>query len=294
MKISVIIAALNAEQWLAEQLDALADQTFTGEMEVLVCDNGSTDGTPELVRSRQLTNPSLRLIDASGQRGSGYARNVGVDHATGDIVAFCDADDVVSAQWVQAMAEAASTHDVVAGRLTTDRLNPKWTRVARHVAEGIQQSAFLPFSGGGNLAMRRDIFLAVSGFDPKQVLLEDVDFSWRLQLAGFQLAFEPKALIHVRLRRSLDGIYRQGFEYGEGLAQLETRYGVRPPTDTRRDTGHRIPLKAPAKLVTMLLSKPSRGSLGHVMWQLGWHIGNRTAQQHAHHAAKSPPRVLSE
>lgn len=282
MKISVIIAALNAEEWLDEQLDALAAQTFTGQMEVLVCDNGSTDGTRELVRRRQTPGGALHLIDASAVRGCSYARNVGVEHATGEIVAFCDADDVVSDEWVEAMAEAASTHDVVAGRLTTQRLNPAWTRVARGVAEGIQPSSFLPFSGGGNLAMRRDIFLAVNGFDRNQVLLEDVDFSWRLQLAGFCLTFEPKALIHVRLRRSLNGIYRQGFEYGEGLAQLESRYGVRrsPPSGASRR--RRFPLKTPARLLLMLVTSPSRGSVGHVLWQVGWQMGNRAAQQQTH------------
>lgn len=282
MKISVIIAALNAEEWLHEQLDALAAQTFTGQMEVLVCDNGSTDGTRELVRRRQTPGSALRLIDASAIPGCSHARNVGVEHATGEIVAFCDADDVVSDEWVEAMADAASTHDVVAGRLTTERLNPAWTQVARHVAEGIQVSSFLPFSGGGNLAMRRDIFLAVNGFDRNQVLLEDVDFSWRLQLAGYRLTFEPKALIHVRLRRSLAGIYRQGFEYGEGLSQLESRYGVRSSPASGASRGRRMPLKTPARLLMMLVTSPSRGSLGHVLWQVGWHTGNRAAQQRTH------------
>jgi hypothetical protein len=139
--------------------------------------------------------------------------------------------------------------------------------------------------------MRRNIFLAVNGFDPRQILLEDVDFSWRLQLAGFCLTFEPKALIHVRLRGSLSGIYRQGFEYGEGLAQLERRYGVRPTAPSDAGARRRFPLKTAGRLLRMLVTSPSRGSVGHILWQVGWQMGNRAAQQLTHTMRSASTRV---
>lgn len=277
--ISIVIPALNAEACLSDQLDALAAQTYQGESEILICDNGSVDGTRELVAARQGVDPSIRLIDASGQPGCGYARNIGVEHAEGDVVAFCDADDVVAPNWVEAMADASIVHDVVVGRLETELLNPRWTQIARPVTEGLEDTEFLPSAHGGNLAIRKEAFLAVGGFAPQQKWLEDTDFSWRLQLAGYELAYEPKALIHVRLRRSLQGIYRQGFVYGEALAQLKDRYSVSSAVRPDGEAVSTSKWKTGVQLLSVLAAKPGRGSLGHVLWQVGWHLGHRAGKR---------------
>lgn len=276
MKISVVIAALNADRYLGEQLDALAAQNYPEETEILVCDNGSHDGTRDLVEARRSLDPTIRLIDASARPGAGFARNVGVQNATADLIAFCDADDVVAPGWLAAMAAASAKHAVVAGRVEAERLNPRWTQAARQVPEGIQDSSFLPFAGAGNLAIRKEAFLSVRGFSPEQKVLEDVDLCWRLQLAGYHLGYTPEALVHMRLRRSIGGIYRQGHAYGEARAQLERRYPVPPETrhdDEAEETNSR--LRSAARLFSALITKPGRGSLGQVLWQVGWHVGHR-------------------
>jgi glycosyltransferase involved in cell wall biosynthesis len=275
--LSVIIAALNAEPWLDEQLDALAAQTYRGDFEVLVCDNGSSDGTRDVVARRRPDFPApLRLVDATGHPGCGFARNVGVSQCDGDVVLFCDADDVVAPEWLDAFARASATSEAVAGRLDTSRLNPRWTQRARPVVAGLQESSFLPFGAGGNMAIRKGAFQAVGGFKVDQVWLEDVDLSWRLQLAGYRLTFEPDALVHVRLRQSLRGIGRQGFVYGQGLAELEARFGVSPPAANALRRSPVSRLRRPLALMSMLVTRPGRGSVGYVLWQVGWHLGYRS------------------
>src|SRR5690242_355556 len=99
-ELSVVIAAFDAQHTLGEQLDALAGQDVGFAFEVLVCDNGSRDATPALVRRRQEHEPWLRLVDASARRGPSAARNIGAGHARGRFLAFCDADDVVGQGWL--------------------------------------------------------------------------------------------------------------------------------------------------------------------------------------------------
>ena len=275
--ISVIVAALNAASTIEEQLAALAMQDDPSiEYEVLACDNGSQDETRELVLRRAREDARFRLIDASASPGAGPARNIGVRHAQGEFVAFCDADDVADRRWLSAMAAALQTCDVVAGRVETASLNPNWTRIARPLPEDIQTGSFLPFAGAGNLALHRRIFQELGGFDPALTWLEDVDLSWRLQLAGYEIGFAADAMVHVRLRRSIAGIYTQGVHYGSALALLEQRYR----SLMRSKQGSGAPARSGSRWDTMLATMstvahhPGRGGWGYLLWQLGWHIGH--------------------
>src|SRR5512140_3870131 len=90
--LSVIIACLNAATTLGTQLDALARQSSPVPWELLICDNGSTDATVAVALRYQDRIPGLRVVDASGVRGAGAARNQGAEEARGEWLAFCDAD----------------------------------------------------------------------------------------------------------------------------------------------------------------------------------------------------------
>src|SRR4051812_37521166 len=104
--LSVVIAARDAESTLGEQLRALEAQEWDGTWEVLVVDNGSTDGTVDVVRRAATGWPALRLVPATNGVGPAYARNVGARAAAGRSLAFCDADDVVAPGWVVAVGAA--------------------------------------------------------------------------------------------------------------------------------------------------------------------------------------------
>ena len=227
-ELSVVIAAYDAEATLGAQLDALAAQRVPFAWEVVVADNGSTDGTAALARS-YIGRLRIRVVDASATPGAGAARNVGVSVARGPLIAFCDADDVVGDGWLAAMRAALSRNAFVAGRFDGTRLNSASVLRSRALPQqhGLQESARLPglhAAGAGNMGIRADVFRAVGGFDPRCLYLEDADLCWRVQLAGVPLTWAPDAVLHVRLRGNLWSSARQGFHYGTGERWLALRY----------------------------------------------------------------------
>jgi glycosyltransferase involved in cell wall biosynthesis len=75
MTVSVIVPAYNGERWIRDQLTALSKQTYTGEWELIVADNGSTDDTRAIAASWADRFAAFRLLDASGGRGPAHNRN---------------------------------------------------------------------------------------------------------------------------------------------------------------------------------------------------------------------------
>jgi hypothetical protein len=237
-QLSVVIACLDAEDVLAGQLAALARQGCPVPWEVIVCDNGSRDGTLALAQ-RWTDRLPLRIIDASDVRGSGPARNAGVTAARGEWIGFCDADDEVGDRWVACLCDALAKHSFVTGPFEDERLNSLRTARSRRVDDRthpliLRPGIGLPHAGAGNLGVHRSAFETVGGFDPQVRFLQDTDLSWRLQLAGHPLVFVPELIVHVRLRSTLRGMYRQGHNFGAAQALLERRYvqaipAVTPP-----------------------------------------------------------------
>ncbi|GAB6859016.1 glycosyltransferase family 2 protein [Microbacterium xylanilyticum] len=225
---SVVIPAYNAAGTLAEQLEALRGQDADQGFEVLVCDNGSTDRTADVVREWLPTMPGLRLIDASARRGASAARNIGAAAAASDVLLFCDADDVVDASWVARMAPAVVEHGFTAGLMEHAVLNPRAPWDGGWV-EPTYREGFLPWLpavGSGNMGVRRDVFDSVGGFDETRPSGEDADLSWRLQLAGQPVFSVWDAVVHVRKRTGVRTTVRQGFAKGTAVRQLQHDYAL--------------------------------------------------------------------
>ncbi|HZW98750.1 MAG TPA: glycosyltransferase family 2 protein [Trueperaceae bacterium] len=227
---SVIIPFRGDIEQLRQQLDALLSQPTSQDMEVIVADNYG----PGAVVSSQVEEmvagmASVRRVYAGDKPGAAYARNVGASHARGRRLAFVDADDVVGEGWVEAMAKALENHPVVASRFEYERLNPPEVRMGRRPVQSdglisYQRPSFLAHAGGCGLGVRRDVFDELNGFDETYKVLEDTDFTWRVQLAGHAIRFEPEAVMHVRLRPTLRRTFAQSFSYGEAHARLQRDY----------------------------------------------------------------------
>ena len=226
MRLSVVIAAYNAEQTLGDQLDALAAQDAPFTWEVIVSDNGSSDGTRRVAESYAARLPHLTVLDSSATRGPGAARNVGAQAARGAGLAFCDADDVVAPGWVAAMDEALQGQTLVTGtsrraELGTQRNEHRLFEWSRYVAPFFPQ---LPGAGAGNLGVDAGLFESLGGFDTRLRTGEDVDLCWRAQLAGHHLGHAPAAMVDVTNRAGLRATFRQHFAYGSGNRLLIVKF----------------------------------------------------------------------
>jgi glycosyltransferase involved in cell wall biosynthesis len=227
-EVSVIVPAFNPGPLLTVQLDALSRQQIAARWEVVVVDNGSNDGSLEAVADyRDVLDIRVEATPVA-KRGPSAARNHGAQVARGAWIAFCDADDVVAASWLSDLFSARKLTAVVSGSLEVGLLNPPEVVRARggaSVEPALMTGpcGFLPFVATCNMMMSRSAFVAIGGFDESMPYNEDVDFSWRAQLAGLTLETSP-AVVHYRHRATVRDVYRRMSNYGEGDALLYRDY----------------------------------------------------------------------
>jgi glycosyltransferase involved in cell wall biosynthesis len=228
--VTVVVPMLDAEVVIGDQLRALAAQEYGRAWEVVVADNGSTDDSVAHVRSWQPRLPGLRIVDASDTRGASHARNAGAAAALGDFILFVDADDVVAPGWLSAMAHAAARHDFVCGRQEPFVVRRGCRRVVGG-RRGIQPGdGFLPWAFGGSLGIKKEIFTRVGGFREDAHFGEDVDFCWRVQLAGTPLQEVEQAVVGYREPLSLLALARQQFIWGMRRPSLDRDFARRGTT----------------------------------------------------------------
>lgn len=239
--IGVVIPVRNEAHYLPSQLEALASQTYRGRWEVVIADNGSTDGSAAVAKRCADRLPALRVVDASRRRGINHARNVGSAAARGDLILFCDADDVASPQWLEAMAEAARHADIVGGLTDGDTLNNPVSVAWRfsYPKDDLPRSlGFLRYAGGGNLAIRAEVLRDLGGWNEDYAGgCDEVELCWRAQLAGYRMGFAPRAVMHCRYRSGLREFARQMYGYGFGETKLYRDFrdrGLRRPSIRRR------------------------------------------------------------
>jgi len=222
----VVIPVHNAAGSLAGQLAGLAAQRVPVPWEVVVADNASTDGTRLVAESWRDRLP-LRVVHAPGVLGPHRARNAGTAAARGELLVYCDADDVVQPGWLAAFWEARHGWDLAGGLVESRSLNDA-RALARHSGErydGHQSFGWLPGVMGCNLAVHRSTFDAVGGFDESYAGgNEDFDFVFRAQLAGRRLGFVPGAVVSYRFRPSLRAAARQRFNYGRTRVHLYQKF----------------------------------------------------------------------
>jgi glycosyltransferase involved in cell wall biosynthesis len=222
--VSVVIPARNAAATISSQLQALSRQDYRGVWEVIVADNASTDDTASAAASWASGLPRLQVVCAASRPGINHARNVGARAARGDIIVFCDADDMAAPGWLRKMVEAIGSADVVGGRTDCTALNSARTRAWRAPLPDDRLPdifGFLPYATGASLGVRTKVLQALGGFNEEYAGGgDDVEFCWRAQLASYTIGHAPDAVMFYRLRNRLLPLAKQGYGYGKSDAHL--------------------------------------------------------------------------
>lgn len=276
MEISVVIPCYNAADTIGVQLEALTNQHWPYNWEVIIADNRSTDATMRVVESYKDRLPNLKTVQAYGKQGVSYALNVAVRAVDGMAILFCDADDMVGENWLMEMGNALLEHDFVACRFEVQKLNPKKLSggaPGNPQGRGLQKiwyPPYLPHAGGSSLGIKTAIHRKVGGFDESLRYLQDTDYCFRVQLAGTPLHFVPTTVIHVRHRASLIGLFRQSLNYAEYNVVIFKRYRKTAPEKPHLWRNY---LKDWKNLVKSLKYISDRHRREYLAWNLGRQIG---------------------
>ena len=223
-KVSVVICAYNAASTLEDCLSSLQQLRYPN-YEVIIVNDGSTDATPAIA-----ARYPFELISVPNG-GLSAARNLGLHAATGEIVAYTDADTRVDEDWLAYLVQPFLTMDVVGvGGPNVVPSDDDW--IAQCVARSpggptqvLLNDVIAEHIPGCNMAFRKAALLAIGGFDTTFTKAgDDVDICWRLQARGGQLAFSPAALVWHHHRHSVKAYWRQQVGYGEGESFLAQRH----------------------------------------------------------------------
>jgi len=214
-QVSVVVLNYNGREHLEHCLPSLLELDFPAEqVELLVVDNGSSDGSGEVVKRFA---PRVDLVDAGANIGFSAGNNLGARKARGRYLAFLNNDTRVEPGWLASLCRTmdnAPRAAAVAGKLLS------WDGSKLDFGRGIltfdghafQESAGLPLDRdpyrevtetfipcGGNMLVRRELFLELGGFDEEYfAYLEDVDLAWRFWAAGHTVLLDPGAVARHR------------------------------------------------------------------------------------------------
>ncbi|TVR23515.1 MAG: glycosyltransferase family 2 protein [Anaerolineaceae bacterium] len=212
--LSVIIPHWNAKDFLPDCLHALAAQTYP-HIEVIVVDNGSTDGSQDYIREN---HPDVRLIEQGYNSGFTGACNAGMQAARGEFVCLLNNDTAVDANWATAIIEAFERHphagSIASKMMLFDKRDHIHTAGDFFTTDGqagnrgvwekdsgqYDREEYVFGACGGSSAYRRQM-LDQTGLldDDFFFLLEDIDLAWRGQLLGWRCLYTPHAIVYHHL-----------------------------------------------------------------------------------------------
>lgn len=252
MRFSVIVPAYDSRGTIASCLEALLHQSVPpDEYEIIVVDDGSSDGTGEIVRRYDVT------YLPQPYRGPAAARNLGVAQAAGDIVLFTDADCVPAADWIEKMSLPFDDDEIVGVKGTYQTRQREL--MARFVQleyedkyERMRKTRFVDFVDTYSAGYRRDVLLANDGFDTgfPGASVEDQELSFRLSKRGYKMVFQPEAIVYHRHAADLTSYVRKKFRIGYWKVRVHARH----PQKIVRDSHTPQVLKVQVVLMPILIA----------------------------------------
>ena len=231
MHVSVLVPAYNEEKVIVKTVEQILGSDH-GDLEVIVVDDGSADGTSEVLRAAFGDNPRVTLIRVDNG-GKAAALNVGLSQAKGDILVALDADTQFQADTIPRLVRWFYDPEIgaVAGNAKVgNRINmiTRWQALEYIVAQNLERRALaalgtLTVIPGAVGAWRKSVLQEMGGFH-SDTLAEDQDLTIGIQAKGWRVRFDSSAIAWTEAPSTFTGLARQRFRWAFGTLQCLWKY----------------------------------------------------------------------
>ena len=228
--VSIVVPVYNRTNEIGACLASLLKLNYpASRREIIVVDDASRDQTVSVIE-----NYDVRVIVQPKNMGQSAARNIGVQAAKGEIIAFMDSDCTTDPDWLRELLPYF--HDprlaLVGGFVDTPKGNSQLDRYEA-VQSPLNMGAKRVMGKGGNsvfyvptcnMVLRKETYIRAGGLDERLRVGEDVDFCWKLMALGHRLMYTPEGRVTHKHRNRLFENFRRRFDYGTSEAVLYDRY----------------------------------------------------------------------
>ena len=218
-KATFIILNWNGKELLAESIPAVLEtiETYGDDYEILIVDNGSTDGSQQFVAK---TYPMVRLLALNENRGFSEANNIAARESKHDIIITLNNDAIVERNFLEHLLDPFVDPEVFAVTPTVYRRDKTTLVLGRRVPRFKWGFFWIPlvdqvpkqpcvtlYASGGSSALDKEKFLALGGFDRLTPNWEDVDLGYRAWKRGWKVIYEPRSIVYHDPGSTFDRMY---------------------------------------------------------------------------------------
>jgi len=231
--VTVIVPVRNRPAHIEACLYALQRLRYPRErLEIIIVDDASQDATPDVI-----SRFAVKRMALNEHKQASYCRNLAARESRGDILAFVDSDCLVHPDWLSELVPCFRDHSLAAvGGLVDSELEEsaldRYEKVKSSLHLGLRlrrttESEPFFYVPSCNLLVRRGPFLELGGFREDLHVGEDVDLSWRLSDAGYQIEYRPFGVVYHKHRNRLRTFCARRFDYGTSEPILQQRHPER-------------------------------------------------------------------
>jgi poly-beta-1,6-N-acetyl-D-glucosamine synthase len=231
--VSILVPCHNEEGCIRETVEFLMKQNYPN-FEVVAVDDGSTDNTVRILKVLQLNNKRLRVVRLMRNRGKGAALTLGALAANGEYLVCIDADALLAADAVEKFIWHFQNGPRVGAVTGNPRIRNRTSILGKiqvgefsslvNMIKQTQRIIGKVYSISGVVCAFRKRALLSVGFWSDNMVTEDVDISWKLQLNFWDIRYEPGALCWILMPETIRGLFRQRLRWAQGGNEVLMKY----------------------------------------------------------------------